>query len=297
MLALLMPGAAAVALMGALTGCGGGGGGGTTATATVRGRIMLVTTAAAPSPAATVTAGGATATTGADGSFVLTAVPITTTRIAVTATGMKALSQALPTLEAGKTTDLADIYLSDVGYTADITTRVVRSDTLAAIAGATVLVSGLSAVSGADGAVSITGLPVGLGGPQLQVGVARATGFEDKAIVFDLPLGAGSNTVGDIVLSPPVGEIPPGPSNIRGKVTWAGGAGFGGTSVSLLARPGGGVIASGITQDAGDYGFWAPAGSYTVVAIRSGYAEARKDCDLARPDVPIQVDLTLTAAP
>ena len=265
----------AVALVGALSGCGGGGGGGATATAIIRGRIMLVTTAAAPSPAATVTAGGATATTAADGSFVLTAVPVTTTRITVTATGMKALSQALPTLEAGKTTDLADIYLSDVGYTADITTRVVRSDTTAAIAGATVLVSGLSVVSGADGIVSITGLPVGLGGAQLQVGVARATGFEDKAIIFDLPLGAGANSVGDIVLSPPVGDIPGGPSNIRGKVTWTGGTAFGGTSVSLLARPGGAVIASGITQDAGDYGFWAPAGSYTVVAVRTGYAEAR----------------------
>ncbi|MCX6361807.1 MAG: carboxypeptidase-like regulatory domain-containing protein [Armatimonadetes bacterium] len=293
MLALLTVGATAAAL----SGCGGGGGGGTTLTAVVRGRIMLVTTGAAPSPAATVTAGGATAATAADGSFVLAAVPVTTTRIAVTATGMKALNQTLPTLSAGKTTDLADIYLSDVGYTADIATRVVRSDTAAAVAGATVLVSGLTAVSGADGSVSIAGLPVGLGGPLVQVGVAKATGYEDKAIIFDLPLGAGANSVGDIVLSPPVGEIPPGPSTIRGKVTWTGGTAFGGTSVSLLSRPGGVVVANGITQDAGDYGFWAPAGSYTVVATRSGYAEARKDCDLARPDVPIQVDLTLTPAP
>lgn len=285
---------AGAVLLSVLPGCGGGGGGATPAT--IRGRVLLVGTGTAPNPAATVTVQGASSvTTAADGTFTVASAPSTATTITITATGSAKLVQALPTLKANAVNNIGDVFLSDTGYTAEVTARVVRSDTLAVIPGASVLLSGRATTTAADGTFSITGLPVGLGTTPVDAGVIKVTGLEDKAIRIDLPLGASPpiNDLGDIQVSPPVGPIPGGPYNIRGTVSLTGTTDFSNTTVSL--RSAGGVVLDEMTTGTdGSYGFWMPAATYTVAVSHAGYTGQSKTVILTRPDVPVTAGFTLS---
>lgn len=288
--------AALAALVVALCGCGGGGGG--APPADVAGRVLLVSTNQPPDPPATVRVGGRSATTAVDGTFVLTGVASTATEIVVTASGAPELRQPLPTLAANTRTDLGDLFLSSQGYTATAVGRIVRVDTFAPVANARVRLSGQVQVTGADGAFRFTGLPVGLGGTTEPVGLVTAQGFEDKPISLDLPLGPpgnppSDNDLGDIPISPPVGGIPGGPSNIRGAITVQGATDFAGTTVTLIDRSTGSTVATRQTASDGAYGFWVVAGAYAVRAEHVGFQTKTQDVTLQRPDRPVTVNLTL----
>lgn len=282
----------AVAMAIAVAGCGGGGGG---QKADVRGRILLVTTGQPPNPAATVSiAGAASVLTLTDGTFIVRDASAAATEINVTAAGMTPLRQKLPTLTPNTVNDLGDIFLTDATYDADVDGTVVRADTLAPLANATIRISGLTAVSAADGSFSIQGLPVGLGGTTTPVGLVRATRFEDKPIILDFPLGKGLNHLGEIPISPPVGAIPGGPTTIQGKVTLQGQTVHTGTSLTLIRVSDGAELATVLTPSDGSFGFWVPVGQYRLRAEHTGYQTQTVDANVLRLDQPVTVNITLT---
>jgi len=281
------------------SGCGGGGGGGGLP-ADIRGRILLVTSGQPPSPSATVTVAGASSVqTLADGTFIVRNASAGATTITVSAAGVTTLRQALPTLTPNAVNDLGDIFLTDTTYDADVDGTVVRADTLAPVAGARVRISGLSAVTDASGGFAIQDLPAGLGGPDLQVGIVTATGYEDKPLILDIPLGPTAppdnlvNHLGDILISPPVGGIPGGPTTIRGKVTLQGQTIHTGTSVTLIRAADGQELGSVLTLQDGSYGFWVPVGQYRVRAERAGYQSQTVNANVTRLDVPVVLNIVL----
>ncbi|NUQ71540.1 MAG: carboxypeptidase regulatory-like domain-containing protein [Chthonomonadales bacterium] len=287
----LVSAALAVALIGG-AGCGGGGGG---PKADIRGRILLVTTGQPPNPSATVRVDGAGAvTTFADGSFTIRNASAAATLIEVTAAGMTALRQTLPPLTENAVNDLGTIFMTDTAYDASVDGTVVRSDTLAPVAGASVTISGKKTTTNASGFFSLADLPAGLGGIGIAAGLIRATGFEDKVLEFDLPLGTGMNHLGDIPISPPVGGIPGGPTTIKGKVTLQGQTVHSGTTVTLKRTSDGQVLGSVTTQDDGSYGFWVPVGQYEVRAERAGFTAQTAAAEVVRLDATITVNMTLT---
>src|SRR6185295_3222215 len=133
-------------------GCGGGGGG--AAPADVRGRILLISTGL-PLQGATVAIEGKSVTTDVNGIFSLIGVSSAALQITVTATGVKALTQSLPTLKPNTINDLADIFVLDSsaigGYTATASGIGVRGDTQAAVGGAIVKLNGQIVVSNSNG--------------------------------------------------------------------------------------------------------------------------------------------------
>jgi len=281
----------------AMAGCGGGGGGGPRAD--IRGRILLVTTGQPPNPAATVAVAGADAVqTLTDGTFIIRNASADAKQIVVTATGMTKLVQDLPTLTANAVNDLGDVFLTNSTYNADVDGTVLRADTLAPVSGATVRISGKTAVTASDGSFAIKALPVGLGGPDIQIGVVRATGFEDKAIYWDFPFGATTsadtvNHLGNILISPPVGTIPDAPTTIRGKVTLQGETVHTGSTVTLIKLPEGTELGSVLSLSDGSYGFWVPVGKYQIRAEHSGYQTQTVNVLLSKLDQPVTVNITL----
>ncbi len=280
------------ALCATMLGCGGGGGG--AAPADVSGRILLTATGQPPNPAATVTIAGRSVQTLNDGTFILRGVASDARQIQVTAQGLQPLTQPLPTLTANRVNNLGDIFLSDSGYTAAVKGKVVRADTLAGLAGAKVRISGQVTTTADDGAFTLSGLPVGLGGMQ-DVGLITAAGFEDKPVRIDPPLGASppDNDLGDIPLAPPVGGIPGGPTTIRGTVSLQGQMDFSQTTVTLINPDNGETLSTQVTAADGRYGFWVPTGRYQVRAERSGFQPQTRDVTLNRTDQPQTVDFTL----
>lgn len=283
-------------------GCGGGGGGGTPAD--IVGRVLLTTTGQPPNPAATVTvAGAASVSTGVDGSFTIRNASSAAKEITVSATGMTTLRQALPTLTPNAVNDLGDIFLTDSTYNADVDGVVVRADTLAAVSGAVVLISGLRTTSDASGAFSLKGLPVGLGGTNQPVGKVIATGFEPKSLILDLPLGPTAppdnlvNHLGEILVSPPVGSIPGGPFTVGGKVTLQGQTVHSGVTVTLIRVSDDVTLGSLLTNDAGAFGFWVPVGAYRVRAEKAGFETQAMTVTLTRLDQPVTANITLAPAP
>lgn len=279
------------------SGCGGGGGGGGGTRADVQGVVLLTTTGQPPNPPATVNIGGIRRTTDASGNFLLQGVPAPATQMTITATGVQTLTQALPPLAARPAlNDLGNIFVVPTGttYTAKVTGRVVRADTLEALPNARVLLSGQITLADASGLFRFENLPVGLGGPGVVVGKITATGFEEKTLFIDPPLVAGDNPLGDIPVAPPVGGLPGGPTNIRGTIALQGQTDFSGVVVALINRADLKVLGSQTTGADGKYGFWVVAGQYTVRAERGGFQTKTQNVDLPRPDQPQTVDMTLT---
>lgn len=278
-----------------LAACGGGGGG--AAPADVAGQVLVVNDASAPNPPATVTIGGASATTDASGYFVLRSVPSNASQITITATGFAKQVQPLPPLTPNVVNDLGPVFISADGANAAAKGRIVDVNTVAPVSGAIVILSGQRAVTGADGKFSFTGLPVGLGNQDYVVGVVKASGYPDKKITLNLPLGAPTatnpvNDLGDIAISNSVGPIPGAPTNISGTVTLQGQSSYAGVTVDLLQ--GSVTVATVTTAGDGKFGFWVPAGSYVVRASATGFQTQQKNVTLASQDKPQTVNFTLT---
>lgn len=293
-------GISAAMIMGAI-GCGGGGGGGPVADVT--GRIVLVSTGA-PLAGAVVTVGGRSFTTLANGVFTLTNVSATSPTLGVTATGEKPLTQTLSPLTPNTTNDLGDIFLIDTtsagGYDAIVVGSVVRSDTFAPVSGAKVRLSGQVTTTDASGNFRLTNIPSGLvtipGSEVGRITPAAADKLEDKPITLDLPLGSSppDNNLGAIPLSPPVGGVPPPPSNIRGKISLQGLTDLSGSTVTLINKATSTPVGSPQTTGAdGFYGFFVVAGQYTVKVDHAGFQSKQQDVTLTKTDVPQDVNLTL----
>lgn len=281
-----------------LFGCGGGGGG--PAPANLTGRILLLSSGS-PISGATVMVGGSTATTTVDGMFTLNGISSTSTQVTIKATGVKDLVQNLPVLTPNATNDLGDIFVlgtSDTGgYDATVTAHVLQADTQAPVVGARVRLNGLVATTDGTGAFTLTGLPAGLGGTLTEVGKITATGLEDKPIVIDLPIVTSPpiNDLGNILMNPPVGPIPGGPANVKGRVLLQGRTDYSGTTVNLINKSNSAIVATVTTVADGKYGFWVPVGNYTVSATQTGFQTKTQDTTLTKLDQPVTVpDITLT---
>lgn len=287
---ILSAGAALLALcifMGALSGCGSGGGT-SFAPVLVTGKVLLVETGQPPNPAATVNIGGPNSLTTATGDFSLMAAS-NATSVIVTATG--SMTRTLPvSLVANVTNNLGTIYLSNTGYTATVTGRVVTtlSGVSQAVGNATVTISGSQVKTGTDGKFTITNLPVGLGNTAGVVGKVTASGFEDKPITdlnLGAPLTAGNNNIADLVIATPIGTTPPPPYTIKGVVQVAGKP----VSGALVAiATGGSTLGTTTTDSTGTYFFWVVPASYTLTATNpSAGAMQTVSAQLISLDTPV----------
>ena len=156
---------AALAAVGALSaGCGGGGGGvpGGMPVA-VKGRVIRAETGLAPNPAAMVAIGSSTATAGVDGVFTFNAASDAKTAT-ITAQGSKTRTIAVA-LSVTQPNNLGDVYISDTGYNADVTGRVVAlvGGNTQPVGNATVTLANVTTTTKTDGTFALTGLPVDLG--------------------------------------------------------------------------------------------------------------------------------------
>jgi hypothetical protein len=279
------------ALVFGLTGCGGGGGGGGNTggggSTTVTGTVLSVTSGLPEPAGATVRIGGQTVTTDATGRFTLTGVNSGTTSGSVTAAGELPLPLTLA-LKANTANDLGTLYLSDVGYTATVTGRVVTTTTAGAqpVGGATVTIANATTISAANGTFTLTNLPVGLGATEGTYGKVTAPTYEDKVITAEtlqFALVAGANPIGDVLIAQPTGSVPSAPYTIKGVVT-AGGAPAAGVSVSLAA--GGVSLGSTTTDNTGTYYFWVVPGTYLISGV-TGSTSVSTTVALTRTDVPV----------
>lgn len=277
----------------ALTGCGGGGGGGGSTAggnATVTGTVLSVESGL-PAPAgATVKIGGQTVTTDATGKFTLANVSSGTTTGTVTAANEMPLTLTL-SLKANATNDLGTLYLSDTGYNATVTGRVVATvnGVTTPIGNATVTIANATTQTKTDGTFTLNNLPVGLGATAGFVGKITAPGFEDKALTADtlrFALTAGVNPLGDLLIAPQSsGSVPSAPYTIQGTVT-AGGKPAANVSVTLAS---GGISLGSTTTDAtGTYSFWVVPATYQITATGTSGSQT-VTATLVRLDTPITV--------
>jgi hypothetical protein len=261
----------------------------------VTGTVFSAETGLPPSPGATVKIGSQQATTGTDGKFTLTSVPSTSTTATITAnpaTGSQAeqpLSLIL-SLKSGAVNDLGSIYLSNEGYTATATGRVVTSASgvVTPVGGAMVTIGGDSTTTGTDGRFTLNNLPVGLGSTAGFFGKITASGFDDKLITADVlqfPLVTGGNPLGDIPIAPPIGTAPLPPNTVNGVITVHGNRAAGATVVISLGSAALGTVSTGAD---GSYSFWLAPATYTLTATYTT-ASQTVSVTVVRPDVPVTV--------
>jgi hypothetical protein len=282
---------AAAALTALLSGCGGGGGGAPSGQpVTVTGRVLRAETGIAPDPAATVNIGGTTTTTAADGTFTLTA-RANATSATITAQGSMTRMITIA-LSATQPNNLGDIYVSDTGYTATVTGRVVAlvNGAIQPVGNATVTIANVTTTTMTDGTFTLNGLPVDLGNVTGTFGKVSAMGFEDKPITdvnLQFPLKAGANPIGDLLIAAPSGSTPLPPFTIKG-VVLVGGQPKAGVAVNLMHTVNG-VLTSigGTTTDAtGTYTFWVTADMYTIQATNAAAMQSTT-VTLAKLDQPV----------
>lgn len=276
-----------------LAGCGGGGGtsgGGGGTPVTVTGRVLRAETGIAPNPAATVTIGSASTNTAADGTFTLSA-PSGATMATIAAQGSQTRTITVA-LSATQTNNLGDIYISDTGYTATVTGRVVTQVNGATqpVGNATVTIANVSTTTKTDGTFTLSGLPVDLGNVAGTVGKVSAQGFEDKPITdvnLQFPLKAGANPIGDLLIAAPSGSTPLPPFTIKGVVN-VGGKPQTGAAVKLTQTVNGTVntIGTTTTDATGTYTFWVVPGAYTVQATNAAATQSAS-VTLVKLDLPV----------
>lgn len=280
-----------LALLGILTvaimGCGSGGGGGGGQQVTVTGRVFRAETGVPPNPAAGINIGGSTTSNTADGTFSFTA-PLSATSAVFTATGTQTLTLPI-TLSATLPNALGDIYLSDTGYTAVVSGRVVTAitGTTQPVANAVVSLAGAKTNTLADGTFSVGNLPVGLGNVAGVFGKVTATGFEDKPITdanIQFPLAAGANPIGDLLISQPSGSTPLPPYTIKGLVQTSGTPT---ANVTVTLMSGTLNLGNTTTDSTGTYTFWVVPGTYTFTATVGGSGTKSVNATLVLLNAPV----------
>lgn len=253
-----------------ILGCGGGGNTGTTGgqNVTLTGRVVWVVDGGPPSPSATVRAGTNSVATEASDGFFSIAAPVGTGLVSVTYTpsGGNAVVFNFTFDPASRNKDLGDLYIGP--ETVSVTGVVRDSATSSPVVGAVVSLGGKRTTSLADGRFTLTQVAYSSNGQAvffgLQGTVERVGYFTGFFSPGSGPVG-GVVDVGTIAVTPEGGsEPPPLPFNISGQVLPSGSGAF----ANVELRSGLTVIRSGTASATGTFTFWAPAGSYTVVATK-----------------------------
>jgi hypothetical protein len=159
-------------------------------TGTITGRVVV---ADQPRQGAGVSAGGRSATSGADGSFTITEVPTGQQMVSTTLTG-HVCEVKTANVTAGQTSNVGDIDCAPQPTTGTITGRVVVGGQPRQ--GAVVTAGGRSATSGADGTFTITEVPTGS-----QTVSTTLTNHTCESKTANVTAGQTSN-VGDINCAP-----------------------------------------------------------------------------------------------
>ncbi len=238
-------------------------------------------------PGATVVIGGASATTAADGTFVIQKASLGATTATVTAPGQGAQTLGFqPAVGIGTLNGL--ILTLNIGQ--------IRGKVLLAnqpVAGAIVTEenTGFSVTTNSDGTFLLDSIPAGATSIIAVAPTATATKI--------LTVVNGLNDVGNIALVVDTNTNPPGPpaATLVGKITLsdqptAGAAA--GTAIFLLQN--GVQIDQKVADSSGNYSFYAlPGSGYSVLARKNAYGDAASDVfAITNTAISVSKDLTLS---
>jgi hypothetical protein len=169
---------------------------------------------------------------------------------------------------------------------ASLTGRVVDGGSGSPIQGVRVALGTANANSAADGGFTLTGVALGSG-----ILTAQMSGYEVASV--PVTVTAGSNTLPvDVNMAPLTGD-PPGesPRTIAGTIKLSNGSNASGVTVTLLS--GASQYDHMTTGADGRYYFWAPAGTYTVRASKSGLPTKDQQVTVSDLTKVVTQDLTL----
>lgn len=276
-----------------LAGCGGGGGGGGGNNATTRVRFLVKDSEAGDTEVegATVTFGSQTSTTrtvnnanatNPVGSVDFVNAPVNTRTVTVTPVGGTAQTLAIdPPLGAGDNGTI-EVFIN-IGQ---ISGRILLPNGQPSInAFVTVTATGESVQVNQNGTFLINFVPKGA----TQVFAVESTASK----TVDVTIGNGENALGDIQLVDDPRQDPPElPYTLKGVVSVTGVGTPSGTTVILERN--GVQIETDSTDNFGAYGFFVPAGTYTIRLIRPSFQEiVTPPFTLTDPNQPVTQDFTM----
>jgi len=252
------------ALLLLLNACGGGGGLGPVAI--LQGRVVMVGTGLPPNPPATVQAGGRRATTDTqEGTFRL-AVPPDTTQLVVQAQGIpEPFTFRLPTLQAGQTYDLGDLYIGPEKVV--VRGRIVDAITQNPLENAIISLLGQLAQSDSNGRFTLNDVAYDPNGVLDPEGTIQRTGYLQRRFVVDQPPIQGEIELGDIPLQPETDDNPPNtPGNVQGTVQVPTESPVG-TRIDIFSPPDAQFPIESVivTRAGGEFRLWLLPGNYRLV--------------------------------
>ncbi len=169
-----------------------------------------------------------------------------------------------------------------LGTPARISGRVVNSETLEPVNGATVTLGTRQTTTDAEGFFSIPNAPTGQ--QSLRVEHPSFLTFSERVLV--------NGDFLTIFLFPP-GALPGLPFTIAGKVTLQGETNYSGVRVEARRTSDGLVVEAAITGIDGAYALWVPPGTYLVRASKEGYQSGEQTVVVRKGVAVTNVDFTL----
>ena len=169
-----------------------------------------------------------------------------------------------------------------------LTGRVVDGGTGDPLGGVRLALGPVHTLSQSDGTFLMSGAPLGNG-----VLTAQLTGYEISSV--PVTITAGLNTLaGDIQMAQLSGDPPNDqPRTVQGTITLTGTSNATGVVVTLLS--GTSTYDQMTTASDGNYHFWAPVGTYTARAARTGFTT--KEQQVSVTDLTKVVTLNITLNP
>lgn len=261
-------------------GCGGGGGGGGGSSTTATGTVLDSAQNDQPVADARVEIGGASTTTGANGTFTLGGSRVGATTATVTAPGGEAQIIALSTPITSGSNGPFELIIN-IGQ---LRGRVLAPGGQPANGAlVTVIATGDNVTTGPDGVFQIDNLPATTTDVTAVLAIASVT--------TAVTIGNGVTEIGDLLLVNDPNPNPPGlPRTIDGTVR-AGGVLSPNATVLLLQN---GVERERTVTDAtGSYSFYVPVGTYVVRATIDGLGTADFAVTVTNTAQPVRQDFAL----
>ncbi len=169
-----------------------------------------------------------------------------------------------------------------LGTPARISGRVVNSETLEPVNGATVALGTKQTTTDAEGNFSIPDAPTGM--QLLRVEHPAFLTFNEQVLV--------NGDFLTVFLFQP-GVLPVVPFTIAGKVTLQGETNHSGVRVEARRKSDGVVVEVAITDIEGTYALWVPPGTYLVRANKEGYQTAEREVIVRKGVAVTDVNFTL----
>lgn len=208
---------------------------------------------------ASVGFGGGTATTDANGNYILTGVPVGTVQLVASASGFQSVTQSVTV--TGGNTSTANFTLAAGAAKGTVAGKITNASSGAIVSGATVSWSGGSTTTNTSGIYTLTNVTAGT-----QNLTAAKTGYLLRTLAVGVTGGATST------LNIPIATA----GKISVKVVTSGGAVVSGATVTIK----GGVVATTVSGSSASTGLfttnWIPVGTYTVTVAKSGFATQTK---------------------